>query len=133
MKMRSKPFLVILLIALLLRSSVISSAEMASENFRIRNSVHSAGGQHTGSANYQLNDTIGQSSPLMNPPEPPLSDTYDLYPGFWYIIAAFQRTCPGDFDGDKDVDGADLADYLFDSGGIGLNVFADNFGKNNCP
>ena len=42
-------------------------------------------------------------------------------------------TCPGDFNGDKDVDGSDLADYLFDSGGLGLDVFAADFGRANCP
>jgi len=28
---------------------------------------------------------------------------------------------------------ADLAEYLFDSGGLSLDVFAANFVKNNCP
>ena len=35
--------------------------------------------------------------------------------------------------GDKDVDGSDLAEYLFDSGGIGLNAFAASFGIESCP
>jgi hypothetical protein len=65
--------------------------------------------------------------------DPIFSDSYDLYPGFWYVIAAFESTCPGDFNGDKDVDGSDLAEYIFDSGGLDLEVFAANFGKVNCP
>ena len=44
-----------------------------------------------------------------------------------------QDTCPGDSDRDKDVDGADLVDYIFDSKGLGLDEFAANFGKINCP
>jgi hypothetical protein len=35
----------------------------------------------------------------------------------------------GDFDGDGDVDGSDLADYLIDSGDITLKSFAADFGK----
>jgi hypothetical protein len=110
-----------------------AGTEMNSNSYRIRNSVHSAGGVTAGSANYQINGTVGQPSPLMNPLEPPWSGTYDLYPGFWYVIAALESTCSGDFNGDKDVDGSDLADYLLDSGGLGLDAFAANFGKVNCP
>jgi hypothetical protein len=126
-------FVIPVMIAFLVVSVMSAAAEMTSSSYRIHSSVLSGGGVFADSTNFFINGTLGQPTPLINPPEPPLSDTYDLHPGFWYIIAAFQSTCPGDFDGDKDVDGADLADYLFDSGGIGLNVFADNFGKNNCP
>jgi len=35
--------------------------------------------------------------------------------------------------GDPVVDGADLQEYIFDSGGLGLDVFAATFGKVNCP
>ncbi len=124
---------VLLIVIVAFGLPVFGIAEMASENYNIRNSVHSAGGVPTGSANYQINGTVGQPSPLMDSNEPPLSDKYDLYPGFWYVIAAFENTCPGDFNGDKDVDGSDLAEYLFDSGGLGLDVFAVSFGKENCP
>ena len=131
--MRAMSFLFIGFTAMLLFLSSDTFAEMASENYRIRNYVHSAGGVQTGSAIYQLNGTIGQSSPPMDPLEPPLSDNYDLYPGFWYVIAAFESTCPGDFNGDKDVDDSDLAEYLFEAGGLDLEVFAPNFSKVNCP
>jgi hypothetical protein len=62
-----------------------------------------------------------------------LSNTYDLHPGFWYALAALGNICPGDFDGDKDVDGANLVEYMYGSGGLGLDVFAISFGKVNCP
>jgi len=123
----------IIFIFLLTNSPFLAFGEMQSDSFRILSSVQSGGGIPAGSVNYQINGTVGQPSPLMDPFELPLSTTYDLYPGFWYVIAALESTCPGDFDGDKDVDGADLAEYLFDSGGLGLDVFAANFGKNNCP
>jgi photosystem II stability/assembly factor-like uncharacterized protein len=42
--------------------------------------------------------------------------------------------CECDFTpADGDVDGADLIDYIFDSAGISLNVFAEEFGRVNCP
>ncbi len=86
-----------------------------------------------GSAGFQTNATLGQPSPLPDPADPPFSDSYDLYPGFWYTVANVGLTCPGDFNGDRDVDGSDLAEYLFDAGGLGLAVFALNFGKGDCP
>jgi hypothetical protein len=38
------------------------------------------------SENFQINSTIGQSSPLMTPPDPPFSENFGLSPGFWYTI-----------------------------------------------
>ena len=131
--MERKMFSGLLIFAAWLGLSPIGIAEMVSDNYRIRSSVHSAGGVPVGSTNYQINGTVGLPSPLMDPVEPPLSNTYDLYPGYWYVIAAFESTCPGDYNGDKDVDGSDLAEYLFDSGGLDLEMFAVNFGKANCP
>ena len=129
--MRTKLFCIIFLITLSLSFSFVSTAKMASENYRIRSSVHSAGGHPTGSANYHINSTVGQSSPLMDPLEPPISDTFDLYPGFWYAVMG--PKCESGFDGDGDVDSSDLANYLFDPGGLDLDVFAAHFGKTNCP
>jgi hypothetical protein len=106
---------------------------MSSENYGIQSSVLSGGGIPTISENYQMNSTLGQPSPVMDPIEPPISDSYDLFPGFWHVIADLGSNCPGDSNGDKDVDGSDLADYILDSGGIELNDFAMNFGKTNCP
>jgi hypothetical protein len=122
----------ITLLAFLLSLVYPAGSEMTSNSYRIRSSVQSAGGVPTGSVYYQLNSTVSQPSPIMNPHYPPLSDTYDLYPGFWYSVAAIERTCPGDFDGDRDVDGSDLADYIFDPAGLGVDVFAAYFGVDNC-
>ena len=114
-------------------NSAIVNTEMTSENYRIRSYVHSAGGVPTGFANYQINGRVGQPSPLIDPLEPPFSDTYDFYPGFWYVITVLAITCPGDLNDDNDVDGSDLAEYIFDSGGLDLEVFAASFGKEDCP
>ena len=131
--MKKKKLYAILTLPFILGLSLAAFAEMASENYHIQNSVQSGGGTATISDNYQMNSTLGQSSPMMDPLEPPLSDNYDLYPGFWFAVAAFESTCPGDFNGDKDVDGSDLAEYIFDSSGLGLEVFVPNFSKVNCP
>jgi hypothetical protein len=40
--------------------------------------------------------------------------------------------CEGDFEPDGDVDGSDLA-FLIDTGGIGIDIFAEEFGRVNCP
>ena len=126
-------FRLLLSVVLIVVSGLCAHAEMASEKYRVQNSVQSGGGTATTSDNYQMNSTLGQPSPLMDSNEPPFSDSYDLYPGFWYVISAFESTCPGDFNGDKDVDGSDLAEYIFDSGGLDLDVFAADFGRANCP
>jgi hypothetical protein len=126
-------FLVYGITALLLNTHGAFTAEMDSENFRIHTSIQSGGGIPIDSANYHMNNTIGQPSPLMDPSDPPYSDNYDLYPGIWYTVAATALACPGDFNGDKDVDGSDLAEYLFYSGRLGLEGFALNFGKEVCP
>ena len=44
----------------------------------------------------------------------------------------YSSICECDFGPDGDVDGADLADYVLDSAGISLNVFAGEFGRKNC-
>ena len=38
------------------------------------------------SANFQMNSTLGQSSPLMDSDDPPVSENFTLNPGFWYTI-----------------------------------------------
>ena len=65
-------------------------AEMSSTNYRIPSSVLSGGGGYKSSTNYIMHSTSGQPSPLMDTLDPPLSDNYDLYPGFWYTIAYYE-------------------------------------------
>ena len=48
------------------------------------------------------------------------------------IIGLNLRSCAGDDDGDKDVDGKDLVSYINNSKGLGLDRFAENFGDVNC-
>ena len=110
-----------------------TAAEMSSSNYRITTTVVSGGGRPMGSTGFQTNCTLGQPSPLPDSADPPFSDSYDLYPGFWYTVANIVLTCPGDNNGDRDVDGSDLAAYIFDTGGLGLDEFAVSFGKENCP
>ena len=110
-----------------------AAAVMSSNSYRIFTSVISGGGSTMGSASFDAHSTIGQSSPLQAPIDPPYSDSYDLYPGFWYAVANMGSFCPGDNDFDRDIDGLDLAAYILDSGSLSLNDFAMNFGKAICP
>jgi hypothetical protein len=41
--------------------------------------------------------------------------------------------CAGDYDEDRDIDGADLADYISDSEILDIDEFVANFGDMNCP
>jgi hypothetical protein len=109
------------------------SAEIASENYRVPSSVYSAGGTPSESTHFRTSGIVGQPSPLVDPLDPSISSTFDLYPGFGYVVVVSESTCPGDFNGDRDVDGEDLADYVVDAGEIALDVFAFNFGEFNCP
>ena len=153
--MERKMFSVILILCFMLGLSSIGIAEMSSDNYTIPTSVLSGGGAPMSSGSYKTNSTLGQSSPLMDPADPPLSTNYDLYPGFWYTLEAAvpQNDCPGDFDGDGDVDGSDLATFAADFGrtdcdtgpdcegdfdgdndvdGSDLAKFASDFGRTDC-
>ena len=85
--------LIAFFLAVLALISSPSDAEMTSTNYRITASVMSSGGGALGSANYQTESTMGQPSPLMDPNEPPFSDSYDLYPGFWYTLSVGPLSC----------------------------------------
>ena len=107
------------------------------------------------SASYAANGTLGQPSPVMDPANPPISLSYNLQPGFWYTLESEPiDLCEGNFDGDTDVDGSDLATFAADFGrtncasappcegdfdkdndvdGSDLAAFAADFGRTDCP
>ena len=153
--MERKMFSGLLALFFVIGISSIAIAEMGSENYSIPTSVLSGGGAPMSSGSYQTNSTLGQSSPLIDPADPPDSTNYDLYPGFWYTLegSVQQNDCPGNFDGDGDVDGSDLATFAADFGrtdcdtgelcegdfdgdndvdGSDLAVFAADFGRTDC-
>ena len=88
---------------------------------------------------------------MMDPSDPPWSTNYNLEPGFWYTVKVEPvNACEGDFDGDSDVDGSDLAVFAADFGRTDcsgdcegdfdtdvdesdLAVFASDFGRTDCP
>ena len=107
--------------------------EMVSDNFRIRTSVQSGGGAVAGSSRYQIQSTLGQPSPLLETDDMPFSDNFELYSGFWYTVADGGETCPGDLDGDKDVDGVDIELLIFSSSLDVLPDLAEYFGRTDCP
>jgi hypothetical protein len=125
-------------ILLILISPLMTHARMESSKYVISNSSLSGPGGPMTSGNYQTNSTLGQPSPLMDPNDPPDSTSYELYPGFWYILEAEIPGCQGlssfadaygstgsdsnyneacDSEDDGDVDGADL-DQKADSLGL---------------
>jgi len=150
-KMRYFPIIILTFLFCLAPNT--DAEEMSSDNFRIPTSVVSGGGTPMNSNNFKINATMGQPSPLMDPLDPPYSADYDLYPGFWYTgVTEDIELCEGDFDGDDDVDGSDLAVFAADFGrtdcsgdcegdfdtdgdvdGSDLATFAADFGRTDCP
>ena len=72
-----------MLFAFLLGLAQQSAAYMKSTNYTIPTSVLSGGVAPMGSVSYQINSTLAQPSPLMDPSDPPLSLNYGLNPGFF--------------------------------------------------
>ena len=124
-----------LTLAFILSVGPMAGGQMQSTDYRITTSAMSGGGGPMASDNYNMESTLGQSSPLMNPADPPWSPNYDLFPGLWYTLATAIPVCDGiasfaaaygstsldanynascDMDIDGDVDGGDLA--VFTSG-----------------
>lgn len=103
-------------------------AGMQSPNFKIPTSHFSGGSASMDSTEFKMQSSTGQSSPLMDADNPPYSSLHELYPGFWYTLAAEMANCDiaafaaafgslsgdfnyslmCDFDDDGDVDGMDL-------------------------
>jgi hypothetical protein len=121
------------IVLILLLPGIITASDMTSTSFTSSNTAISGGGLPAASTSYNTNSTVGQSTPLMDPQDPPFSDGFDLFPGFWYTVAAVGRTCPGDDNGDKDVEGADLAAYAAGAMTIGWDALAADFGRTDCP
>ena len=111
----------LLMAFLILGLATIVSAQMSSTNFKITSSVLSGGGGAMSSGNFQTTSTVAQPSPL-EMSEYAHSTNFNLYPGFWNTVAmVVPNPCEGNFDGDSDVDGSDLA------------TFAADFGRTDCP
>ncbi len=109
-------------------------AGMQSANFKIPTSHFPGGGASMGSADFKMQSSSGQSSPLLDATTPPYSSSYELYPGYWYTLSAGMMDCDlaafasafgslsgdlnyslvCDFDEDRDVDGSDLYDLTYD-------------------
>jgi len=87
MKKKTVPFIFCLAFIML---SAYSAAAMESTTYKIPSTVLSGGGAPMSSTSYDMNSTLGQPSPLMDPSDPPTSTSYDNYPGFWYgaVIAS---------------------------------------------
>jgi len=131
--MEKKVFYIIFSLIFIIGFLNTTRSEITSTNYRMRSWCISSGGEPTESENYNSNSTVGQPSPLMDSLDPPMSNSYDLYPGFWYTqsrgllpcqdLSSFARafgttnldadyniSCDSERDGD--VDGVDLADFL---------------------
>jgi len=85
--MYKKIFYIILTLSMILCFAFSSHAEMVSTNYKISISVISGAGDSMSSSNYQIESTLGQSSPVISQGDPSTSASYKLYPGFWYTIA----------------------------------------------
>ncbi len=129
--MRKITFSILGTLTIILSLSAAGHAEMSSTNYRTTATVM-FGGSPMGSANFQTSCSVAEPTPIMEQGMDSYSDNYSLLTGFWYADAAPDDNCPGDFNGDRDVDGKDLTDYIVDTGGLGLAEFANSFGKLNC-
>ena len=118
----------LLLVFLLLGVVLNSQAEMKSNSYRITSMVLSGGGTAIFYI-YQMNSTIGQPTPLMDPNDPPISSTYNLLPGFQYTLVVGDSACFGDSEPDSDVDGADLAHFIVNGDLTRLGLLGQNYGK----
>lgn len=87
--MRKHLTILIALLAVLVMIQ-IATGEMTSKTYKIPISVMSSGGTLMTSTSHSTKGTLGQSSPLIELDELPFSDSYDLYPGFWFTFAYYE-------------------------------------------
>jgi hypothetical protein len=124
-----KTLMVIAIIAGLLALSVVyaSADAMSSDHYRITTTAISGGGAPMASAHFQINATLGQSSALIDPADPPLSAGFGLLAGFWYTLGIETpfSLCPADLEPDGDVDDNDLSTLAADFGQTVVSKDAD--------
>ncbi len=131
-------FFIILLIVFVFGTGPTSFAQMASENYSIPTSVFSGGGASMSSTSYLNTATLGQSTPLADPGDPPYSTSFELFPGFWNTLEAdfIISECMWDKEPtvrDDDVDGLDLDTFAYESfSESDLSFFAAEFGRDDC-
>ncbi len=136
--MKKSMFYIILLVAFIFGSGSTAFAQMASENYSIPTSVFSGGGASMSSTSYLNTATLGQSTPLADPGDPPYSTSYELFPGFWHTLEAdfVPSGCLWDIEPagrDDDVDGLDLDDFTYEPfNESNLSAFAAEFGRDDC-
>ena len=109
--MEKRVIVILFVVGLLAGLGMPAAADpMSSANYRITTTVVSGGGGPMDSTSFQINATLGQSSPLIDPADPPLSAGYELLAGFWYTVGIepLVSACPADFEPDGDVDKDDL-------------------------
>ena len=120
-------FLPVLTLLVLIGLPLSAQAQMSSANFRIPSSVLSGGGEAISSANFGLDATLGQSSPLLDQFDPPFSANFQNFPGFWHTAAVC--VLPGDINGDGIVNLLDfnimVANWLQSGMGIPGDINGD--------
>ena len=125
--MQKKILYTIFILAFIVGLDLPCLAGMSSNSYCIPTSVLSGGGSPMSSDSYLSNATLGQSSPVMDPYDPPISTSYKLFSGFWYTIEAGvmddtdgdgfpddEDNCPEDYNPDQlnsdDHNGGDICD-----------------------
>ena len=124
-------YIVAITAVILMFIPVHAAPQMSSTNYRISTTVISGGGAPMASTNFQMNNTLGQPTPLMEQGMDPYSDNYGLLPGFWYTLN-LSSGCLYDYLGDGDVDGVDLAEFMNAFSSSELEGFAMEFGRVDC-
>jgi len=84
--MKRIPYGVCIAVVLVVLFVGYAYASMSSASYQILTAEFSAGGASLSSASYRVSDILGQSSPLMDQNDPPVSASYSLYLGFWYTV-----------------------------------------------